>query len=82
MARTNQAKVRRFIVFVITRRDNVNYYDRRPYDVVEYNWGEGALETYLQPHFGSTRSAIEREEIYDDLRIYTEYPIWDLFPRT
>lgn len=82
MARTAQATVRRFIVFVKVRRDNVDYLDRRPYDVVEYNWGEGPLETYLQPHFGSTRSPSETEELYHDIRVYSEYPTWDLMPRT
>jgi hypothetical protein len=81
MARTNQAIVKRFIVFVKRTANGVTQWDRRPYDVVEYNWGEGDRQTYLQPHFGQTRSASEVEELYDGIREYDDYPAWDFISR-
>ena len=81
MARTDQAIVKRFIVFVKRTANGVTQYDRRPYDVVEYDWGEGGRETYLQPHFGQTRSSSEVEELYDGIRTYDTYPDWDFISR-
>ena len=81
MARTNQAVVKRNAVFVKEKRDGKDVYVRRPYDLVEYNWGEvSANRAYLQPHFGTTSRAV-RSVIYDDIRIYDSPPDWDLCGR-
>jgi hypothetical protein len=83
MARTEQAIVKRYIVFVRKGIEGgaTTQYNRRPYDVVEYNWGDGNKETYLQPHFGQSRSASETEELYDGIRIYDTFPDWDFISR-
>jgi hypothetical protein len=78
MARTDLAKIKRTAVFVKERRDGKDAFIRRPYDVVEYNWGDGNLPTYLQPHFGRPRSMTLDEEMYDDVRFYSTTPDWDL----
>lgn len=83
MARTDQAIIKRYIVFVKRNTDggaNVQY-QHRPYDVVEYDWGDGSRETYLQPHFGVTRSPSEASEIYDGIRVYDNFPDWDFISR-
>jgi|SRR3990167_813897 len=63
MARTAQAKIRRFAVFVKELRNNrttatgqkSEVFVRRPYDIVEYDWSDGrAKQTYIQPN-GSSR---------------------------
>jgi len=78
MARTSVAKVKRIAVFVKEWSNGSFAYNHRPYDVVEYDWGEGERKTYLQPHFGRTRSATLDEEIYNDVRFYSTPPEWDL----
>jgi hypothetical protein len=78
MARYAQAKIRRIAIFVKDWRGGSYAYDHRPYDVVEYDWGEGERKTYLQPHFGRTRSATLDDEIYNDVRFYSTPPEWDL----
>ena len=78
MARYAQAKIRRIAIFVKDWRGGSYAYDHRPYDVVEYDWGEGERKTYLQPHFGRSRSGTVATEMYDDVRFYTTAPEWDL----
>ena len=78
MARRDQAIVKRFAIFVKDWRGGSYVYRHRPYDVVEYDWGEGERKTYLQPHFGHTRSRTLSEEVYDDVRFYSSAPEWDL----
>src|SRR3990167_2830599 len=63
MARTAQAKIRRFAVFVKELRNNrttatgqkSTVFVRRHYDIVEYDWSDDrAKQTYIQPN-GSSR---------------------------
>jgi len=58
MARTVQAKVRTFAIFVKELRNDrstvpnkrSSVYIRRPYNIVEYDWSDGnPVKTYLQP---------------------------------
>jgi hypothetical protein len=78
MARFDQAKVRRTAIFIKEWRAGKDFYTRRPYDVVEYNWGDGPPDVYLQPHMGRPMSRTEDEEAYDDVRFYSTPPEWDL----
>jgi hypothetical protein len=78
MARRDQAIVKRYAVFVKQRRDGHDYFIRRPYDSVEYNWGDGDVKTYLQLRIGSGFSRSVNEEGYDDVRIYSTPPAWDI----
>jgi len=82
MARTATAIVKRNAIFVKERKDGREVYVRRPYDLVEYNWGDAsANRAYLQPHFGVTQSKSVRSEVYDDIRIFDTPPDWDLIGR-
>jgi hypothetical protein len=81
MARTAQAIVKRNAIFVKEMKDGHQVYVRRPYDLVEYNWGEEGIKTYLQPHFGQPQSKTLRSEVYDDVRFYSTPPDWDLIGR-
>lgn len=81
MARTEKAIVKRSAIFVIEMKDGKKVYVRRPYDLVEYNWGDtSANRAYLQPCFGR-RSAEEKSEVYDDVRFFDRAPDWDLIGR-
>lgn len=82
MARTDKAIVKRNAIFVKERKNGRDVYVRRPYDLVEYNWGDTtANATYLQPHYGHTQSRETRSEVYDDVRFLSEPPPWDLIGR-
>ncbi len=78
MARTAQATIKRFAIFVKERRQGKDVFVFRPYDVVELNDGDGPAKTYLQPHCHRIRSASEDEVLYDDVRTYNQAPEWDL----
>lgn len=81
MARTAQAIVKRNAIFVKEMKNGKAVFVRRPYDLVEYNWGDTtANATYLQPHYGHTQSRTERAEVYDDIRFYDTPPLWDICP--
>ena len=75
-ARNAQATVRRFAVYVRRVVTGVETLVRRPYDVVEYRWGNGEQYTYLQPYFGVSRTL--DEDIFDGIRIYDKAPVWDI----
>lgn len=73
--RTAQAVVKRSAVFVRERRAGKDTFIRRPYDIVEYFWGNAAPVTYLQPHSGREGTI---EYVYDDIRTYSVTPDWDV----
>lgn len=54
-------------------------YVQEPYNIVSIDYGDGSpIQTYVEPHCGVTRSPSEREERYDEVRIYDNPP----FPKT
>ena len=83
--RTPQAKIRRYAVFVKElRNDRTNakqkstVYVRRPYNIVDYDWNDGnGHKTYIEPTGGRPRARSEREEVYDDVKIFDTPPDWD-----
>lgn len=86
MARSgNKATVKRVMVIIHERSNGVDKYIRRPYDLVEYNWGGGEIQNFLQLRLGDTRfstlpekyGATTQREEYDDIRIYHTRPEWD-----
>ena len=84
MARTDQAKIRRFAVFVKELRNDrtragqaSTVYLRRPYNIVEYDWNDGAPKTYVEPTGGRTRAMAETQEVYDEVRIFDTPPAYD-----
>lgn len=82
MARTDLAIVKRNAIFVKEKKDGRYVYVRRPFDIVEYNWGDtSANRTYIQPHFNSTFTRSVRSPVYDDIRIYDAPPDFDLCGR-
>jgi hypothetical protein len=76
--RRSQATVKRVAIFVKERGDGCEKYIRRPYDVVEYFWGNAPPTTYIQPCMGRPLSRSEVDERYDDVRFYSTPPPWDL----
>ena len=90
MARTDQAKIRRFAVFVKELRNDritgtpqkTTVYVRRPYNIVEYDWSDGrGKQTFQEPVGDRPRSRSESEEVYDDLKIFENPPDWDRIGR-
>jgi hypothetical protein len=78
MARTALPIVKQVAVFVKERKDGQPVFVRRPYDIVELNWGDGTgPNTYMRPAFGR-RSVQEKSEVYHDVRFYDRAPDWDL----
>lgn len=78
MARTALPIVSQVAVFVKERKDGRDVFVRRPYDLVELNWGDGTgPNTYLRPSFGR-RSREEKSEVYADVRFFDTPPKWDL----
>lgn len=78
MPKTATAKIQRFAVFLKTKRDGVDNFIRKPYDVVSYDYSDGlGPQTFLQPVAGR-RSPMETEELYDGIRIYDTRPAWDI----
>jgi len=85
MARTVEAKIRRYAVFVKERRnDRTNagqastVYLRRPYNIVEYDWNDGnPFKTYVEPTGGRTRAMSEAQEVYDEVKIFENPPTYD-----
>lgn len=44
---------------------------REPYNIVSLDYGDGTpINTYLELTLGKTISPLERQEVYDDIRIY------------
>ena len=86
-ARSSQAVVKRFAVYVREYSEGKYMYLARPYDLVEYDWGNGEVIQYIQPHHSSGYSRVGAaaasankmaREAYDDVRIYNTPPWFDL----
>ena len=66
-------------IFVRSVSENKESFVREPYNVVSYDYGDGsAVQTYVEPICGRALSPLEREEKYDEVRIYDSQP----FPKT
>lgn len=75
-ARSTQAKVKRYAVYVRRIVTGAEQLVRRSYDVVEYNWGNGEIKFYLQPIHRGISPTLD-EDVYDGIRIYDKAPDWD-----
>lgn len=70
MARFDQPKKYRIMVLVKTIRDGKEKFIREPYDIVRYNWGDGTVQTGIEPTCGRALSPLESEELYDEVKTF------------
>lgn len=71
--------IKRHMVIVREIRGGKEKFSFRPYDIVEvYYRDDQPARTFLQPHGYQPKSNSEDEVIYDSVRIYNEYPAFDL----
>ena len=80
-ARSNLATIKRYAVFI--RRNNRGggpdpneQFVFKPYDIVQYDWGNGEKYTYIQFHQRGNSMTLD-ELLYDGVRFYDAPPVWD-----
>jgi len=75
MPRLSQPIRRTAAIFVKSVSEGEETFRREPYNVVTLDYGDGtAINSFVEPTGGRALSPLEREEKYDEVRIYDSTP--------
>ena len=74
MARLDQPIRKVSAIFIRSVSDGKETFTRAQFNIVSINWGDGSdIKTFQEPTGGRPISPSQRDEVYDEIRIYDNF---------